>query len=212
MKRVRELDPIETRILGTLLEKELATPEYYPMTVKALVAAANQKSNRHPVTSYDESEVTVALDALRHDVLVWRGSGARVERWSHALGRRLDLGPASQAVMALLMLRGPQTLGELRSRSHRLYDFAGLEEVRDTLRSLAAGEDPLVVELQRSPGQKETRWCHLLGDGELPAAAADGGGTHESSASAAAPDLERRVAELERRLAALVERVAGLEG
>ena len=210
MKRVRELNAVETRVLGVLLEKELATPEYYPMTVKAVIAAANQKSNREPVTQLGEGEVVGALDALRHDVLVWRGSGARVERWSHALGRRLDLTPASQAVLALLMLRGPQTQGELRARSNRLHDFEDLEEVRDTLRSLAAGEDPLVVELRRSPGQKEARSSHLLGDGEVPPAVL-GQGEGEATPATAEPELARRVAELERRLAALAERVAELE-
>ena len=211
MRRVRELNAVETRILGVMMEKELATPEYYPMTVKAVIAAANQKSNREPVTDLGEGEVVGAMDALRQDVLAWRGSGARVERWSHALSRRIDLEPPSQAVLALLMLRGPQTIGELRSRSHRLHEFDNLGEVRDTLQALASGDDPLVVELRRSPGQKEARWTHLLGDGEPPAAALEDSDMRLEGSSSDRSDLERRVGELESRLAELADRVAGLE-
>jgi uncharacterized protein YceH (UPF0502 family) len=163
MRTIRELDATEVRVLGTLLEKEQATPDYYPMTINALIAACNQKSNRDPVTDLSETEVVEALDRLRADVLAWRSEGARVERWSQSISRRLELRQASKAILTLLMLRGPQTPGQIRSRSARLYPFSDLAEVEATLREMAAGEAPLVVELERQPGTKESRWAHLLG-------------------------------------------------
>ena len=163
MRIIRELDATEVRVLGALMEKEQATPDYYPMTINALIAACNQKSNREPVTGLSETEVVEALDQLRQDVLAWRSDGARVERWSQSISRRLELTPRSKAILTLLMLRGPQTPGQLRSRSSRLHAFADLAEVEATLREMAAGDSPLVVELARQPGTKESRWAHLLG-------------------------------------------------
>lgn len=163
MARVRPLDPTEVRVLGALLEKEQATPDAYPLTVNSLLSACNQKTNREPVTDLTEGEVWDALEALRQDVLVWRVEGARVERFEHRLDRRWHLTPARKAVLTLLLLRGPQTPGELRSRSGRLHDFESVDEVDDTLRDLASGDEPLVVELPRQPGQRETRWTHTVG-------------------------------------------------
>ena len=165
----RRLDAIECRVLGALLEKEQATPEYYPLTLNALVAACNQKTNREPVMELDEGEVSAALDRLRKNVLVWSSEGARSDRWRHALDRRWRLGPATKAVVTLLLLRGPQTAGELRTRSERLHRFATPAEVEAALGELAAGREPLARELPRRPGQKENRWTHLAG--EEPAAA-----------------------------------------
>ena len=163
MRTIRELDTTEVRVLGTLMEKEQTTPDYYPMTINALIAACNQKSNRDPVTELSETQVVEALDLLRKDVLAWRSDGARVERWSQSISRRLELSSASKAILTLLMLRGPQTPGQRRSRSGRMYSFSDLAEVESTLHEMAAGDTPLVVELDRQPGTKESRWAHRLG-------------------------------------------------
>lgn len=161
MSRTRKLDPVEIRVLGVLLEKEQATPDHYPLTTNAVIAGCNQKSNREPVMELSETEVTEALDRLREDVLVWRTASARAERWEHRLDRRWELDSKSKAVMTLLLLRGPQTPGELRSRSERLCSFDSVDQLEETLQELAGGFDALVCELPRRPGQRECRWMHL---------------------------------------------------
>jgi uncharacterized protein len=166
----RPLDAVEVRVLGALLEKEQTTPELYPLTVNALLAACNQKTNREPVLQLSEAAVWEALERLRQEVLVWRSEGARAERWKQSVSRRWGLDAAGKTLMTLLLLRGPQTAGELRSRSDRLHAFASLEEVEETLRRLAATEEPLVAELPRRVGQKETRWTHLVGETAEPGA------------------------------------------
>jgi len=174
MKIIDDLKPTQIRVLGALLEKEQATPDYYPLTVNALLAACNQKSNRDPVTQLSETEVVEALDSLARDTLVWRSEGARTERWRQSISRRLELDPEEKAVLTLLMLRGPQTAGELRSRSTRLHSFTSLAEVEDALRRLTQEGRELVLEMARRPGQKENRWCHLMAgepDEESPAPA-----------------------------------------
>ena len=160
----RQLDPAEIRVLGSLLEKEQTNPETVPMTVNALLAACNQKTNREPVMQLSETQVVEALDRLRQDVLVWRTEGARTERWQQSVVRRWGLDRAGKALMTLLLLRGPQTPGELRTRSERMHPFASLDEVEEALRALAGIDEPLVKELPRRPGQKEARWTHLVGD------------------------------------------------
>lgn len=160
----RQLDPVEVRVLGSLLEKEQTNPETVPMTVNALIAACNQKTNREPVMQLTETQVVEALDRLRQDVLAWRTEGARTERWQQSVVRRWGLDRAGKALMTLLLLRGPQTPGELRTRSERMHPFATLEEVEEALRHLAGMDEPLVKELPRRPGQKETRWTHLVGE------------------------------------------------
>jgi uncharacterized protein len=160
----RQLDPVEVRVLGSLLEKEQTNPETVPMTVNALIAACNQKTNREPVMQLTETQVVDALDRLRQDVLAWRTEGARTERWQQSVVRRWGLDRAGKALMTLLLLRGPQTPGELRTRSERMVPFASLEEVEEALRRLSAMDEPLVRELSRRPGQKETRWTHLVGE------------------------------------------------
>ncbi|MCP4203669.1 MAG: DUF480 domain-containing protein [bacterium] len=162
MKIIDDLNPNQIRVLGALLEKEQATPEYYPLTVNALIAACNQKSNRDPVMRLTETEVVEALDSLAKDTLVWRSEGARTERWRQSISRRLELDPEEKAVLTLLMLRGPQTVGELRSRSTRLHAFGSLRELEEGLRRLTNEGRELVVELSRRPGQKENRWAHLI--------------------------------------------------
>lgn len=176
MSRTRKLDPVEIRVLGALLEKEQTTPEQYPLTTLAVVAACNQKTNREPVSDYSETEVTEALDRLREDVLVWRSQSARAERWEHRLDRRWELDKRAKAVMTLLLLRGPQTPGELRTRAERLHSFESVEEVEATLERLASGFDALVRELPRRPGQREARWTHREAADEAAEEAAAVGG------------------------------------
>ena len=161
MSRTRKLDAVEIRVLGALMEKEQTTPDQYPLTINATIAACNQKTNREPVTQLTETQVVEALDRMFEDVLVWRSQSARSERWQHSLDRRWGLDKKSKAVMTLLLLRGPQTVGELKTRSERMCHFASIGEVEETLTKLSEGFDALVCELPRRPGQRETRWMHL---------------------------------------------------
>ncbi|MFL6200187.1 MAG: YceH family protein [Thermoanaerobaculia bacterium] len=160
----RKLDPAEIRVLGALLEKEQTTPELYPLTVNAVLLACNQKTNREPVMDLTEGQVVEALERLRLEVLVWRTEGARSEKWQQSVVRRWGLDRAGKALMTLLLLRGPQTPGELRTRSERMQPFASVDEVEEALQRMAAMDEPLVMELPRRPGQKEARWTHLVGD------------------------------------------------
>jgi uncharacterized protein YceH (UPF0502 family) len=159
-----KLTETEARIVGSLIEKQLTTPEYYPLTLNALIAACNQKTNREPVTSYDEKEVLAALDDLRDKniVYVFYGSTSRVPKYKHILPDVYELEPSETAVMCVLMLRGPQTIAEIRERTGRLYDFRDLTDVNETLENLMKREEPLITRLERAPGQKEARYAHLL--------------------------------------------------
>ncbi len=159
----RSLDPTELRVLGSLMEKQMSTPEYYPLTLNALVAACNQKSNREPVMELTEDDVQHALDRLQDEKLVWRVLGGRAVRFDHNLDKVWHLTPAEKAILTLLFLRGPQTAGELRGRSDWLHKFETVNEIEDTLRDMAGHSEPLVRELARRPGQKESRWMHLAG-------------------------------------------------
>lgn len=198
----RALDDHEVRVLGALMEKEQTTPELYPLTVNALIQACNQKTAREPVMEMSEGAVHGALRQLLQDGFVQRTEGARVTRWRQSLDLRWDLDPGRKAVLTMLLLRGPQTPGELRNRSERMHAFASIAELEDTLLALAASPDPLVRELARAPGQKEARWTHLVGGGaeDEPVApairryAADEG----EELPARIADLNRRVRELER--------------
>lgn len=158
------LNETETRIIASLVEKQLTTPEYYPLTLNALVNACNQKSNREPVVSYDDKTVTDVLERLRDRnlVYVFYGSNSRVPKYKHMLPSVYELEPAEVAVMCVMMLRGPQTLGELRTRTERLHQFEGLGEIQETLDGLIRRDDPLVVKIDRQPGQKEARFAQLL--------------------------------------------------
>lgn len=160
----QQINTIEARILGALVEKQLTTPEYYPLTLNALVNACNQKNNREPVMSLTENEVTTAIEHLRDRnlVYVFYGSTSRVPKYKHMLPTYYELDEAEVAVMAVLLLRGPQTLGELRERTARMHEFSRLDEVQQTLGALAAREDPLVLRLERLPGQKDARFAQLL--------------------------------------------------
>jgi len=161
---IETLNETEARIVGSLVEKQLTTPEYYPLTLNALVNACNQKSNREPVVAYDEKTVTATLERLRdrNIVYVFYGSTSRVPKYKHMLPSIYELGPAEVAVICVMLLRGPQTLGELRTRTERLYEFSGLGEVQEALDGLMRRDEPLVLKLDRLPGQKEARFAHLI--------------------------------------------------
>ena len=159
------LSDVEARVLGSLVEKQVTTPEYYPLTLNALTLACNQKNNRTPVTSYDESTVAHAIETLREKNLayVFYGSTSRVPKYKHVLPEVMHLSHPELALVCVLLLRGPQTTGELATRAFRLHEFSGLEEVEATLNGLINREpDPLVTRLPRQPGQKEARYAHLL--------------------------------------------------
>lgn len=155
-----KLDAVEARVLGCLMEKELATPEYYPLSLNALVNACNQKSNRQPVLALHTEEVAEALDSLKDRQVVVQSDAGRVAKFWQNLSKRYNLLNRESALLALLLLRGPQTPGELRSRAENMCPFDNLEQVAQALESLAA--QSLVVQLSRQPGQKEQRYCHLL--------------------------------------------------
>jgi uncharacterized protein YceH (UPF0502 family) len=191
----RPLSDIQQRVLGALAEKEGTVPDTYPMTLRGLQTACNQKNNREPVTDHTEADIQAALDELKalHLVrFVHASHGARATKYRHVLDEQLGLDAGELAVLTVLLLRGPQTLNELRSRAGRAHRFAGNDEVVAALEGLAGRTEPVVVHLPRQPGQKETRWAHLLGDGP-----------DERSASSAPAGLDARVAELEERVAAL---------
>ena len=155
-----QLDDIEVRVLGSLLEKEMATPDYYPLSLNGLTNACNQKSNRDPVVSYDESTVVRALDGLKEKQLALQSDASRVPKYEHNFTMARNLVNREAAVLAVLFLRGPQTVGEIRGRTDRLYKFTGLTEVEETLLSLA--DLGYVKKLPRQPGRKEHRYAHLL--------------------------------------------------
>ena len=157
------LTPVEVRVLGSLIEKEITTPEYYPLTLNALTNACNQISNRDPVVSFEDKTVARALEDLREKKLVWMVTGVgRVPKYEHRLKEALMLAEQELAVLCVLMLRGPQTVGEIRGRTGRLYEFKELDEVELTLQALMTAEPSRVVKLPRQPGTKESRYAHLL--------------------------------------------------
>src|SRR5688572_27120810 len=159
------LSAAEVRVLGSLIEKQITTPDYYPLTLNALTNACNQLTNRDPVVSFDETVVVRALDALREKRLatMFTGQESRVAKYKHTLTDALLLTPAEVALLCVLMLRGPQTIGELRTRSERLFSFDTLPEVEETLNALASRQpQALVTKLPRQPGTKESRYAQLL--------------------------------------------------
>ncbi len=162
-----QLDDIEVRVLGCLVEKDLATPEYYPLTLNALTNACNQKSNRDPVMQLADTDVVRALDSLRKKQFALQSAeGVRAAKYCHNLDGLLKLDLEEMAVMAELLLRGPQTLGELRNRAERMYQIGTLQDVEELVHNLAQRETPLVMRLERLPGRKEHRYAHLL-SGEI---------------------------------------------
>jgi uncharacterized protein len=159
-----DLPPVEARILGCLLEKERTTPENYPLSLNGLIAACNQTTNREPVTAYDDKTVEAGIGGLRDRKLVTVvfGGGSRVQKYRHNLPEHFNLDRRDIAVMCVLLLRGPQTGGEIRSRTERIFHFASLEELEACLESLARGDSPLIKLLPQQPGQKERRYVELF--------------------------------------------------
>ncbi len=198
----------ETRVLGSLLEKQVTTPEYYPLSLNALVHACNQRSNREPVTGLDEDAVRLALRNLQDKRLAAHTTDARVPKFEHQLQEVLNLTRGQTAVICLLLLRGPQTPGELRGRSDRLFTFPDLEQVHAVLQQLMQHDPPLVAMLPRAPGTKEPRYAHLL-SGPVDAATPEPAGvpTLPSSDRQRIEVLETQVEELRQALAELQARL-----
>ncbi|MGB1890761.1 MAG: YceH family protein [Candidatus Latescibacterota bacterium] len=203
------LNSVEVRVLGALIEKEITTPEYYPLTLNSLTTACNQKSNRDPVVSLEEKVVVRALESLREKGLARQVSGVdmRVPKHYHLFDEKMGLTRPQVAALCVLMLRGPQTVGEIRGRSGRLYEFAGLEEVERVLVELAERtEGDLVVQLARQPGRKESRYAHvLMGEPEEEDAQTEG------PVDAAALEVRaenERIAALEEQVKALRDELA----
>ena len=203
-----KLDEVEVRVLGALLEKEITTPEYYPLSLNALINACNQKSNRDPVMALDESAVRDALDSLTGKNLVGHASSAdsRVPKYTHHLQEVFNFDRRESAVLCVLMLRGPQTPGELRGRTERMYKFDDLSVVESAVHRLMEREPPLAMKLPRQPGTKDSRYAHLL-SGELEEWSAQA--ELPTAASPAGQDDER-ITRLETELETLRNEVADL--
>jgi uncharacterized protein YceH (UPF0502 family) len=197
------LNEIEIRILGCLVEKEMTTPEYYPLTLNSLINACNQKSNRSPVVSFDESTVLEGLAGLRDKQLVIRIRmvGGRTPKYEHFLKKSLNLSPPELAVLSELMLRGPQTVGELRNRTERMHPIKTLQEMEQIIQTLEKPPQPLVVRLPKQAGRKEHRYMHLFSAAREP---------NEESYSAPADENSSRMERLEEEVATLRTEVDAL--
>ncbi|MFT4095429.1 MAG: YceH family protein [Niabella sp.] len=208
-KNLPVLDSEEIRVLGALMEKSKATPEYYPMTLNGLTAACNQKTSRHPVVNYDEQTVALTLDRLKRKNLIATvtGGSSRVIKYRHTIALNYEFTPDELAVLCLLFLRGPLTPGEINNSSGRLYEFDDLAEVLAVLEKLATAETPYVRQTDRQPGQKEARYIHLFGDETvMDAYRNESPGTPVISDS----NLEQRLAVVEEELADLKSRFGQL--
>jgi len=204
---VNDLTPIQVRVLGCLMEKKETTPEQYPLTLNALRNACNQKTSRSPVVNYSEGEVGHTLRELEAMDLVREEWGARVPKYEHLANKTLNLYSQGIALLCVLMLRGPQTPGELKTNTHRLFDFDDLDDVEFAIQQLIKHEPSMVVALPRQPGQKEGRFAHLL-SGEPDITAFSGTTT---AAATSSPGLEARVTELEAQLEDLQNRLETIE-
>jgi len=210
---IHTLSLLETRVLGTLVEKQHTVPDTYPLTLNALVSGCNQKSSRSPVMEATDAEVQAALDSLRTANLVIETSGGRVARYSHNFERVLHIPSQSAALLTVLMLRGPQTVGELRINSERLHKFADISAVEAFLQELAARPaGPLVVQLPRLPGARESRWAHLLSGAPKVETAAAEAMPEEPSSLGEIAALKADVARLDSEVAALKALVARIAG
>jgi uncharacterized protein YceH (UPF0502 family) len=211
-----QLSDIEVRVLGALVEKEITTPEYYPLSLNALLNACNQKSNREPVVTLDENAVRHALRSLSDQALARSAGGdSRVAKYEHRLNELYNFHRHEIAVLCVLLLRGPQTPGELRTRAERMYAFEDLESVHAALNLLARREPPVVKVLPREPGTKESRYMHLFAGDTIPSSATNiarstAAATPENSepASERIQALEQQVSELKRELLTLREQFA----
>ncbi len=205
------LSDVEVRVLGSLIEKDITTPDYYPLSLNALVNACNQKNNRDPVMTLDEDSVRAALDSLQAQRLAGPAHGAdsRVTKYEHRLQEIFNFDRREVAILCVLLLRGAQTPGELRGRAERMYRFEELEDVHATLDRLSQRQPPLVAVLPRQPGTKESRYMHLLSGNVAPAEVAP---ARTLSSSSAADDriasLENEMAELRRGLAEMQQQLA----
>ena len=213
-----KLTAAEARVLGALIEKEATTPDYYPLTMNALINASNQRSNREPVMDLDEDELRQALHGLENKQLAGRARNAdgRVTKYEHWLGEAFNFSRAETALICVLLLRGPQTPGELRSRTERIHEFAEISDVIAGLQKLMEREPSLVALLPRQPGARESRYAHLLSGPvesiQMPAvdapASRSAAGTGEQDDRIA--QLESTVAELQREVVALREKIDSL--
>lgn len=198
------LNPLEIRILGSLVEKAVTTPDYYPLTLNSLTLACNQLTNRDPVVSFDETTVVRGLDSLREKRLatLFNGADSRVPKYKHMLTEVLSLSPAEVAVVCILMLRGPQTLAELRTRTERFNAMASLPELEEVLQALSVREpQPLLIKLPRQPGTKEPRYAHLLAGPVVPEAGESS--LKPEPATLAVRNENERLVKIETELAAL---------
>lgn len=197
------LNDIEVRILGCLIEKGITTPDYYPLTLNALTSACNQKSNRNPVVSYEDTTVVRGLDSLREKGLAEKiyKADSRVPKYQHSFPQKFNLPGDYVAVLCELMLRGPQTVGEIRNRADRMYNFEGLQEVEEILNRLMEREPPMVARLPRQAGRKEPRFAHLL-SGE-PEIREEKPAVSEETATVRVRAENERIAKLEDEITAL---------
>jgi uncharacterized protein YceH (UPF0502 family) len=200
------LTPVEARVLGCLIEKKELTPDVYPLTLNAALAAANQKTAREPVMALEQVEVHRGLKLLEQKGLVRQMFGSRVERYEHQMAQRFSLTTAQSALVGLLLLRGPQTAHELLARTERMARFSSIEDLRAELDMLIGRRPPLVQEIPRGPGQREDRFVHLL-SGPVDVAAL---ATQRSASMMPASDLEARLEALEQEVAALRARLDAL--
>lgn len=203
------LNEIEVRVLGSLIEKELTTPEYYPLSLNALTNACNQKSNREPVMALSDEDVVRALNSLRFKQLsVISADGGRVPKYRHLLAEKLGLVAAEQAIICELLVRGPQTVGELRTRGERMHSFADLAAVEEVLQELMQREKPLITLLPRQPGRKEGRYAQLFSS--LPDMSIEESGAAPEAARLRVTAENERITKLETELAAVREELADL--
>lgn len=210
-----ELTDVELRVLGVLIEKEVTTPDYYPMSLNALQAGCNQKSNRDPVMDCTEEVVMEAIDSLKEKRLAWQlsAAGARVPKFEHNIRSFFSLDEAETAVLCILMLRGAQTAGEIRTRAERMYAFKSLDEVVQKLNDLAGAETPLVRELPRVAGHKENRWTQLFCEQSVPSVEINpqAGTSSQHTSSEKKSVLEQRIDALEQQVGELNEELLSLK-
>jgi uncharacterized protein YceH (UPF0502 family) len=204
------LNEVEVRVLGCLIEKEMTTPEYYPLSLNALTNACNQKSNRDPVMALAEEDVVRALNRMRFNQLtVVSGESSRVAKYRHLLAENMGLIPAELAVVCELLVRGPQTVGELRTRAERMHSFPDLNAVEEVLRELMEREQPLLTRMARQPGRKDSRYAQLFAGQPVEPVVEEGSAPLEPARQRVMVENER-ITRLEEEVAALRSEVAGL--
>ncbi len=204
------LNDTEVRVLGSLIEKELTTPEYYPLSLNSLTNACNQKSNRDPVMALTEEDVVRALDSLRFkQLVVLSADGGRVPKYRHLLAEKLGLVPPEQAIICELLVRGPQTGGELRTRGERMYPFGELAAVEEVLQELMVRENPLVTLMARQPGRKECRYAQLFSG--VPVSDEEPAHLPPEAARQRVMAENERISKLEEEVIALRAELAGLQ-